>query len=524
MLGRSMGGGVTLNALVAEPGLVDAAVVYAAVSSRFLDNLDHFTRPNRPEAGGASRPVRHPAGGAGFYRGLSSRTYFDRITEPVLMHHGTDDETCPSAWARTTQRLLGGAGVDAGSVYDGREARLLPRWQDSIEPDRAVPAPAASSPDVRGTRRSPLSPACGLPWRQHRATGTCMTERTRSCRTRRLDAVRAWTGVRRARRRRQSTWCAPRSCAAGHRSEAAITRRRHRGAAGRRGRHRGVLAGLPAPDRRRAGRGRAAAYRRGRRPRHRGHRRRDPHPLDVRRPGDAPQGRDRQLRGRRPLGRRERRHQRPRPRQPHRRARRWCSAPSTSPRSCTTGSAGPRPCTTRSPAQQLGVIDLSTTWDRTHPIGLATARVMARLIETAMPRSQQYAGLADGRRARRARPACCRCSAPPRRGSTASGCCSTAARPRSSRCSPCTPRGSRWSTCTRCVYGDQAVTLSTLKAEVSHLRSRARRPARLAPLPADDAGVHRRRRGARPAAPRRRRGGRRRRTAATCCPAPTRRP
>ena len=27
--------------------------------------------------------------------------------------------------------------------------------------------------------------------------------------------------------------------------------------------------------------------------------------------------------------------------------------------------------------RQLGVIDLSTTWDRTHPIGLATARVMA---------------------------------------------------------------------------------------------------------------------------------------------------
>lgn len=35
--------------------------------------------------------------------------------------------------------------------------------------------------------------------------------------------------------------------------------------------------------------------------------------------------------------------------------------------------------------RSLGVIDLSTTWDRTHPIGLATARVMARLIEGAMP-------------------------------------------------------------------------------------------------------------------------------------------
>src|SRR5699024_2989867 len=35
--------------------------------------------------------------------------------------------------------------------------------------------------------------------------------------------------------------------------------------------------------------------------------------------------------------------------------------------------------------EHLGVVDLSTTWDRTHPIGLATARVLARLIETALP-------------------------------------------------------------------------------------------------------------------------------------------
>ena len=50
MLGRSMGGGVTLNALVAQPGLVDAAVIYASVSSRYLDNLRHFTARSRPEA------------------------------------------------------------------------------------------------------------------------------------------------------------------------------------------------------------------------------------------------------------------------------------------------------------------------------------------------------------------------------------------------------------------------------------------------------------------------------------------
>ena len=40
LLGRSMGGGVTYNVLVAQPGLVDAAVVYAPVSSNAVDNFD----------------------------------------------------------------------------------------------------------------------------------------------------------------------------------------------------------------------------------------------------------------------------------------------------------------------------------------------------------------------------------------------------------------------------------------------------------------------------------------------------
>jgi hypothetical protein len=35
--------------------------------------------------------------------------------------------------------------------------------------------------------------------------------------------------------------------------------------------------------------------------------------------------------------------------------------------------------------RQLGVLDLSTTWDRTHPIGLATAGALARLVERAIP-------------------------------------------------------------------------------------------------------------------------------------------
>jgi dipeptidyl aminopeptidase/acylaminoacyl peptidase len=134
MLGRSMGGGVTLNALVARPDLVEAAVIYASVSSRYLDNLRHFTQRSRPEAVQAlfarfGTPQESP----GFYRDLSSRTFFDRISDPLLIHHGTLDESCPFPWATTTQGLLRRAGADSRlAVYRGEHHAFGPQWEASI--------------------------------------------------------------------------------------------------------------------------------------------------------------------------------------------------------------------------------------------------------------------------------------------------------------------------------------------------------------------------------------------------------
>jgi dipeptidyl aminopeptidase/acylaminoacyl peptidase len=135
MLGRSMGGGVTMNTLVSQPGLVDAAVIYASVSSRFLENLDHFTREGRPEVVAALFDrFGTPADSPRFYRELSPRTYFDRITEPVLAHHGTADGTCPPPWARTTQRLMREAGVDSRLTWwPGEDHAFYARWQDSMD-------------------------------------------------------------------------------------------------------------------------------------------------------------------------------------------------------------------------------------------------------------------------------------------------------------------------------------------------------------------------------------------------------
>ncbi|MGD9962051.1 alpha/beta hydrolase family protein [Nocardioides sp.] len=116
LFGRSMGGGVILKALVAEPGLVQAAAPWASVSSLEAQNYRQFIRPDPEDAGLRDELATRfgtPAQNPRFWLENSSRPYFDRITEPVLLVHGRFDDTCPPPWASATQRALVRAGVDS---------------------------------------------------------------------------------------------------------------------------------------------------------------------------------------------------------------------------------------------------------------------------------------------------------------------------------------------------------------------------------------------------------------------------
>jgi dipeptidyl aminopeptidase/acylaminoacyl peptidase len=136
LVGRSMGGGVVYNVLVAQPGLVDAAVVHAPVSSRTWDNFDRWIRadPGRSELSDyILRRYGDPAASPRFWRGISPRTYFDRITEPVLIQHGTADESCPIRWSRETLAAMRRAGVDAKMVtYPGEPHAFIADWPLSM--------------------------------------------------------------------------------------------------------------------------------------------------------------------------------------------------------------------------------------------------------------------------------------------------------------------------------------------------------------------------------------------------------
>jgi uncharacterized protein len=116
LFGRSMGGGVILKALVAEPGLVQAAAPWASVSSLEAQNYRQFMADDPSDAAIRDELIRRhgtPAQDPRFWRQNSSRPYFDQITEPVLMVHGRFDDTCPPPWARATERALVAAGVDS---------------------------------------------------------------------------------------------------------------------------------------------------------------------------------------------------------------------------------------------------------------------------------------------------------------------------------------------------------------------------------------------------------------------------
>jgi dipeptidyl aminopeptidase/acylaminoacyl peptidase len=136
LLGRSMGGGVVYNVLTAQPGLVDAAVVYAPVSSRTADNFNRWIRddPGRDALSDfILRRYGEPRDNPRFWRAVSPRSYFDRITEPVMIHHGTADESCPIRWSRATLRAMRADGVDARMLtYPGEPHAFITAWPLSM--------------------------------------------------------------------------------------------------------------------------------------------------------------------------------------------------------------------------------------------------------------------------------------------------------------------------------------------------------------------------------------------------------
>ncbi|MEU9328996.1 prolyl oligopeptidase family serine peptidase [Streptomyces canus] len=135
LLGRSMGGGVVYNTLVVAPGLFDAAVAYAPVSARPEENIDQFQRPEGdPLVAEIESEHGTPETNPRFWREVSPLTYVDRVTDPLLIHHGTADTTCPIRWSHQTVTAFEKAGKDVElRTHRGEGHTFYSQWARSMD-------------------------------------------------------------------------------------------------------------------------------------------------------------------------------------------------------------------------------------------------------------------------------------------------------------------------------------------------------------------------------------------------------
>lgn len=147
LAGRSMGGGVVLQALEMAPGLVGAGVVFSGVSSLEADNWAQYGDRGSGFWTDAERRWGTPDENPEPYLRASTRPHLGRITEPLLMHHGTLDDQTPPRWARATERAAQQAGVD-----------LRLRWYEGEGHAFGPQFPAAMARTVRFLERELGSP------------------------------------------------------------------------------------------------------------------------------------------------------------------------------------------------------------------------------------------------------------------------------------------------------------------------------------------------------------------------------
>jgi len=105
-LGRSMGGGIGYQAMVAYPGVFDSYVLYAPTSANAVDNFNRWGRVAADFADEVSRTYGLPEDQPQFWQNMSAINYFERVQDPVLIHHGTLDSSCNINWSRSASKEL----------------------------------------------------------------------------------------------------------------------------------------------------------------------------------------------------------------------------------------------------------------------------------------------------------------------------------------------------------------------------------------------------------------------------------
>ncbi len=138
MLGHSMGGGVTMRAAVARPEQIQAAVLYAPVSSDYLDNVKRWMLDRLDPSEAAKIQTADGQWDPELVAPFSAMTYFDRIQAPIMIHHGDRDKDVPIQWSKDTINRLNQAQGNHRKKpiyheYPGEGHEFGPQWEKFME-------------------------------------------------------------------------------------------------------------------------------------------------------------------------------------------------------------------------------------------------------------------------------------------------------------------------------------------------------------------------------------------------------
>lgn len=111
LLGHSMGGSIALRVLTISPD-VKATVLYASMGGDEIQNAQVLFKAFPDPAFQAELEISPEA-----VERVSPMNYYSDITSPIQLHHGTQDETIPQAWAEETCAALNAAGVSVECIY-----------------------------------------------------------------------------------------------------------------------------------------------------------------------------------------------------------------------------------------------------------------------------------------------------------------------------------------------------------------------------------------------------------------------
>ena len=129
MWGHSMGGYITLRAMVTDPD-IRAGVIWAGVVANYPDLLTRWRRPNNTPAPAVANQARRwrvqlqeqygtPETNPEFYASISANSYLADLSGPIQLHHGTADDSVPYEFSTTLLEQLEAAG-QPGTLYTYR--------------------------------------------------------------------------------------------------------------------------------------------------------------------------------------------------------------------------------------------------------------------------------------------------------------------------------------------------------------------------------------------------------------------